>query len=490
LSVRRSLTLLHPIAAFAGALLAFVAGSSREALAISAGCAATNSGGLNYSFSGGNQGAAVSGFVAGDVVTATWVVTSTSGNVAFDILEAPSGTTLANTFGPSPATFTLTYKVTGNGDTSVYLFNTGQIGTATATCTPSTGGNTDSQKLRSLEIAATKTVATNSGAAITGAINDAIGDVFNNGAAPITLGPNGLFLNFAAEPQRDAATQEAIDALAYAGGAGMVTKTPPPAPLIHSDWSAWADLRGTGFDQNNAAGSDHEEQVNVTGGVGRKLSPNLVVGLFTGYENFSDTIESLAGKLTGDGGTIGTYAAWRYADHWRVDGMFGWSDMSYNGTAGTASGSFTGSRWLGSGGFTGNYRWSNFVLEPSASIYALWETDSAFTDSLGTEQAERIFSVGRASAGGKVSDPWQASSTLSVVPYLGLYTDYRFSTDTALPVGIPYVGIKDGWSERVTGGVTFANGNRGPTFAIGGDLGGLGAGYDIWSANVRADLPF
>jgi hypothetical protein len=350
----------------------------------------------------------------------------------------------------------------------------------------------NSLSLKTLQIAGTQTVATISGQVITGAVEDGIDSAFNNGTLPITFGPNGLFLNFAAEPQRDPATQEAIDALAYAsnGGNGSMTYKAPRAASFDPGWSAWADLRGTGFDQNNAAGGTHEEQVNVTAGIGRKLSPNLLVGLFTGYEDFSFTMESIAGKLTGDGGTIGAYAAARVSEHWRADAMLGWTDMFYNGTAGTASGSFTGSRWLGSGGFTGTYRWGGFMLEPSARIYTLWERDSAFTDTLGTAQSANNFSTSRVSTGEKISYPWQASSTITVAPYLGLYSDYRFSTTSALPVAVPFVGIQNGWSERVTAGTTFTTGRAGPSLSLGGELGGLGAGYDIWSVNARANWPF
>ncbi len=426
-------------------------------------------------------------------VSAAWSVGDTisitvASGAAIENVISRNGLGFVEAFSPGTVTYTITAADTltpfgfgiSSNTTSIFMF----------ACTPGTPSNSDSQNLRSLQIAATNTVATNSGAAITGAINDSIAGAFNNGAAPVTPSPNGLFLNFAAEPQRDAATQEAIDALAYAGGAGIVTKAPPPAPLIHSDWSVWADVRGTGFNQNNAGGSSHEEQINVTGGIGRKLSPNLLVGLFTGYENFSDTIESLAGKLTGSGGTIGTYAAWHYADHWRVDGMFGWSDVFYNATAGTAAGSFHGSRWLGSGGLTGNYNWAGFMLEPSARIYTLWESENAFTDNLGTAQAARSFSASRFSVGEKVSYPWPVSSSLNVVPYLGFYTDYHFSTDNALPVGVPFVGIQNGWSGRVTAGATLATAHGGPSLSLGGELGGLGAGYELWSANAKVTWPF
>jgi hypothetical protein len=324
------------------------------------------------------------------------------------------------------------------------------------TCTPAKSASSESQKLRALQLQLTKTVAANSGAAITGAIDGAISDAFSaSGGSPINAGPGGVRFNFAAEPQLDVArrTDEAFSALGYAGD---ITKAPP---RIDRDWSLWADVRGTGFDQNDALAQTHGKQVNVTGGIGYKFAPDLLGGVFTGYEHFNYTVESLSGKFSGDGGTVGAYTAYRFAPHWRIDGALGWSDIAYAASAGTAAGSFTGSRWLVTGALTGDYRYGLFMLEPSVRIYALWENENAYTDSLGTLQAARAFAEGRVATGGKVSYLWQATSDLLVSPYVGLYGDYRFSTDNALPVGIAFVGIKDGWSERVTGGLTMNRGS-------------------------------
>ena len=57
-----------------------------------------------------------------------------------------------------------------------------------------------------------------------------------------------------------------------------------------------------------------------------------------------------------------------------------------------------------------------FVLEPSARVFALWEHENAYTDSLGTLQTERNFSTGRASGGVKVSYPLAWSSTTNLRP--------------------------------------------------------------------------
>jgi hypothetical protein len=42
----------------------------------------------------------------------------------------------------------------------------------------------------------------------------------------------------------------------------------------------------------------------------------------------------------------------------------------------------------------------------------------------------------------------------------------------------------------VTGGLIMKSGMAGPSLSLGAELGGLGAGYDLWSANARMNWPF
>jgi hypothetical protein len=377
-------------------------------------------------------------------------------------------------------------------------------------CTPAptvpTGPPTNSQNLRSLQLSVSKTEAALSGDAITGAVTGAISDAFSTGGgAPITVGPNGIILKFAADPQqRDAAALEAVNALAYAG---KVYRAPPRTSLA-SEWSLWADVRGTGFDRDDTNASAtatttpivdlHGRQLNVTGGLGRRLTPDFLFGILGGYETFGYTENAIAGRMTGNGGTAGAYAAYHFTQVWRLDGMFGWSDIKYNGTAGAvgaATGSFTGSRWLGSGGFTGTYRFPGMILEPSLRVYGLTEHEGSWTDSLGTLQTARTFSIGRASAGGKMIFPWEttyywaAAGDVRIAPFVGIYGDYRFSSDNALPVSVAYVGIKDGFSGRAVAGVMI-NARGGASVSLSGEAGGLGSSYNLWSANARIHWPF
>src|SRR5258705_6045565 len=119
-----------------------------------------------------------------------------------------------------------------------------------------------------------------------------------------------------------------------------------------------------------------------------------------------------------------------------------------------------------------------FEIEPSAKVYALWEHDNAYTDSLGIVQTERKFSTGRASAGTKVAYPWMWSATATVAPYVGIYADYYFNTDDGtLPGPTPLLlptEFVHGWSARVTSGIAVDIAG-GPKLSVGSEVGGLGS---------------
>ena len=331
----------------------------------------------------------------------------------------------------------------------------------------------------------TRLAAEASGSAITNAVDGGINGAFGSGS-PVTVGPNGIAFNFTAEPQEPAVTAR------FAGSSALAfappTKAPARTPMMEREWSLWADVRGTSWDRSTAGAHLDGRQLNVTAGLGRKVRPDLVVGLLAGFEDFRYEAASLTGTMKGDGGTVGGYAGWKIAPHLRWDAMLAWSRLSYDAVAGTASGSFNGSRWLASSGLTGRYHWAAFIVEPSARIYALWEHENAYTDSLGTLQGAHSFAVGRVSAGGRMIYPWMRGD-VQIAPYVGLYGDYRFSSDAAVPVGQPVLWIGDGLSGRVTGGVT-AGKTGGGSVAIGGELGGLGANYNVWSLNGRVLWPF
>jgi Autotransporter beta-domain/Bacterial Ig-like domain (group 3) len=472
----------------------------------------------------------VTGTTPGVKVNSVTLTSSSAGSRTFTatltVLPAPaSTTTLTSSVNPSavgqPVAFTAT--VTGSGCTptgTVTFFDNGvAIGTGTvssgvATFTTSTlalgshpitatfnpapgscpastsavlvqvvGVPADSVRLHALQVTVTRIEAQASGSAYSGAVDGAIAEGFSDcTGAPIRFN-GGLRFNLGCEPRP---TQM------------IPTRDRPVVAFAPRQWDIWAEIRGTGWSTNQDLGDIHGGQTNALVGLTRKLMPNFLIGVVGGYENFDYSSQLLNGRMRGDGWTVGGYLGWYVLAGLRFDASVAHSGINYEGVAGTAAGSFPGSRWLATTGLTGTYKtWYGIEIEPSAKVYALWEHENAYTDSLGTLQTDRNFSTGRASTGVKLAYPWLRSVTTTVSPYIGVYADYYFNRDndvalaplgTAAPVLLP-TELLQGWSARFTSGIVVAFAS-GPRLSIDGELGGLRSSFTIWTVRGRAALPF
>jgi len=477
----------------------------------------------------------------GQAVTFTATVTGASGAPTGTVTFFDGGTAIGTaTLAAGAASFTTSSLTLGaHNITASYGGSAGSAASTSSVLTQIVQVPADSVRLRALQVAVTKVEAQASGDAFAGAVAGAIADGFSEGGgALITPSSNGLRLNFAAEPDavgptagrvtdrydpvlaartgalRDSAltqselnqsglpasvrsftgepstasarVDDAFAGLAYAKP--MVTKAPRPLPAT-KEWQLWADVRGTGWNTDPSAGDIRGGQINAIAGLTRKLTPDFLVGVLGGYENFDYTSQTLNGRLKGDGWTVGGYLGWRLWPGVRFDAAVARSGISYNGASGTAAAAFPGNRWLGTAGLTGTYRTQWLEIEPSAKVYAVWEHDNAYLDSLGTQQAENRFSTGRASSGVKVAYPmrWDAMTTLA--PYVGVYADYYFSSNNAEALLLPTQFVQ-GWAARVTGGLSY-NVAGGAKVSVGGELGGLGSqNFTTWSVRGRASVPF
>jgi hypothetical protein len=458
----------------------------------------------------------------GQPVTFTATVTPTggtgtpTGTVTFKDGATVIGTGTLNAAAQATIT-TSSLSVGSHSITAVYGGNAIFAGSTSAPLIQAVNVPADSVRLRGLQLAVTKIEAQSSGQAIAGAIDSAISDGFAANCTPITPsemglrfnltaiatcesgtpGESGRRLGFAGEPQERGTVRErvgdAFSALGYARR-DPVYKAAAAAPVAPApDWLAWAEVRGTGWNTGIQTGDIRGGQTNALLGLSRKLSPDLLIGVFGGYEHFDYTSQLLLGRLKGDGWTVGTYLGWRFLPGVRFDAGLARSGITYDGIAGTALTSFPGQRWLATAALVGNYKTLyRLEIEPSVRVYALWEHNNAYVDSLGIAQTERNFSTGRASAGTKVTYPWLWSSTLTVAPYAGLYADYYFNRDDAAPPSGPLLlptEFVHGFSARVTSGIALAIAGGG-NLAVGGELGGLGSDFKVWSVRGRAAVPF
>jgi uncharacterized repeat protein (TIGR01451 family) len=424
----------------------------------------------------------------GQPVTFTATVAGgATGNVTF----ADGATTLATVaLSSGVATFTTSTLTLGSHSiTATYSGDGTHLGSTSAALIQTVQVPADSLRLRALQVLVTPTVAQVSGQAISGAVDSAIGEAFNGGGALVAPSGNGVRFNFSSDsdgvvstsskdpsstaygavasdasragPQSNARTRldETFNALAYAGA----TKAPPVRVAELKEWLGWAEVRGATLDRWGGlsplpnASALYGSQVNLLAGVTRVFAPNFLIGVLGGYETFDYRSDTLIGRLKGDGWTVGSYVGWKITQGVRFDAAVAYSGIGYEGAAGTAAGSFNGKRLFVSGGLTGTYANYGFEIEPSARVYALWERENAYTDTLGTIQTARDFSTGRASGGAKLSYPIPLSATAIIAPYIGLYGDYYFNSDSALAIAVPgaiSTIVLDGWSARAIGGLT------------------------------------
>ena len=402
------------------AFLVATAPEGRAAPVPTDGCASINAGGFDGVATGAQMSdtRTITGFNPGDRVTVVIEATNIDPNTwsQWSVYNG-RGTTVMSDAVSADWTYTTIHTVTDDDLGSLsqsMLVHTGgspsQRWEVTATCVPGPKpvvGPTASDKVRGVQVQGSMQAASVSGAVMTDAVSGATSDAFANGGAPITMSSGGIVMNFTADVERQQASdprnKDVLNALAYAGDA---RKAPRAMPVLDKSWSLWANIRGSGFDRINASALDQRgTQLNATAGIGYKLRPDLLIGLFAGYESFTYDFAAVSGRLKGDGGTIGGYVGWKITPSLRWDVMAGWTGLSYDASAGAATGSFSGSRWIASTGLTGTHRVAGFTLEPSLKVFALWEHQKDWTDSLGTLQTARDFTTGRVSAGGRVLTP-------------------------------------------------------------------------------------
>jgi Bacterial Ig-like domain (group 3)/Autotransporter beta-domain/IPT/TIG domain len=430
----------------------------------------------------------------------TGAVTFLDGATAIGSVTLAGGTAALTTSSLATGTHSITAKYAGDANNS---------SSASAALVQTVNIPQASVRLREMELLTMPMAAQIFGQAVTGAANAAIAAGFVGNPQPLSASGSGFTYYFTADPQAQAAANSSNDdgvkrfmASPDGGGSGFdhdfgalgyvsPIKAPPKPAAPPRDWLAWIDVRGTQFNRSLSANANDlfGSQVDVIAGLTHRFTSDFLVGALGGYEHFDFTSQALGSRLKGDAWTSGAYFGWRLTEHIRFDTTATWSDVSAGGFADAAVGNFTGQRWLVASGLTGTYGWQSLEFQPSAQVYALWEHDNAFVDSLGTPQDSNNFSTGRASGGLKVTRPWAWSSTVNLGPYVGLYGDCYFSRENTGSVGLTTVPLLQGWSARVTGGLLMAL-KSGATVNVSAEFGGLGSNTQIWTYIARGSVPF
>lgn len=401
--------------------------------------------------------------MVGQPITLTAAVTAASGTPAglVTFKDGPQVIGSAQLSAGSAVFVTSSLAAGAHSLTAVYAGNATFAGSTSPVLAQSISLSPDSMRLRNVQVLGSRIAAQTSGHAIASTIESAIEEGFAAGDQIVTPSELGLRLT----------------------SAGYDRKNFAP------DWVVWSELRHTSLNPGGGLTEISGNQVNTFVGLTGRAAPDLVAGIFAGYESFGYDMTSLSGHLRGDGVTGGAYAGWRFVPGLRLDIGVAQSEIGYNGSSGSASGALGGSRTLLTGAIAGAYRLNrDFLIEPSVRLYGLWESQNAYTDSLGASQARRSFFTGRASAGAKLTYNLPAAVDFLVAPYFGVYVDDYFSKDTD-PASVTPFTTMQGVSARLVGGVVVMT-DRGIRITTGGDVGGLGGGFTAWSLRTRAAVAF
>jgi hypothetical protein len=404
----------------------------------------------------------------GQPVVFTASVTSSAGTPTGTVVFLDGGRTMGSgSLSGGSATLTVSSLLVGpHLIVATYLGNGSFAASASSGLPESVAAPPDSLKLRELQVVATRVAAQTSGDAIAGTIEAAVEEGLSDGGQFVT--PSALGLRMTSAGERD-------------------------SKLPRSDWVLWSDLRQTSMNPGIGSGSNSGfsgSQVNSFTGLTLRITSDLVVGAFAGYEFFGYDVSTLSGRLRGDGVTGGAYLGWRFWPGLRFDAGFARSAIGYQATVASATGAFSGTRTLFTTGLAGTFKLTPALeLEPSARYYGLWESEDAYQDVFGTAQAARDFSVGRASAGAKLTYRLVSAGNVAIAPYVGAYADNYFGKDNALVAAVPVGPIMEGASARLTGGVAFTT-EYGARLTAGAELGGLAGNFTAWSLRARGSVPF
>ncbi len=401
-------------------------------------------------------------------------VTGYSGTVQFTSTDGAASLPAQATLSNGTGTFTVTLRSIGS-----------QSITATDTVTPSITGTTGAITVSAVVVPpmpeASKDLALiqntfsviagrASGRAVSGAVSKGIAVAFG-GESDVEVGSQSAFMAY-------------VPTSGSAALAGIVEAE--HASLNDGRVSLWLDATGSGLLDLAQGRGNGGWQVNLTGGIGYRITDDVVVGALTGYEVFHYKSDRPQGTLNGEGYSVGAYMGARPAEDVLVDLSVAWTGLGYKAESGGATGTFGAGRWLISGGLSGSFELGDgLTVTPSGQLSALWEEQKAWTDSLGSAHAERDVGVARASVGLQVSDDLPIAEDWKLVPYLGGYLDLQASYDSA---GVVTPG-SDPVAGRVRAGVNVqADGGAG--ISLGGEAGGLGTDLLLWSLEGRLRSSF
>ena len=224
---------------------------------------------------------------------------------------------------------------------------------------------------------------------------------------------------------------------------------------------------------------------NISAGVDKMLSDNLILGLSVGYEE-SDFDINDNDQLESDGYTVAPYVGLEITEGVLLSLQAGYASLNYDVETGGATGDFDSDRFFGSADVAGVFTNGPWRLSPGMNILYLEEEQEDYTLSSGVDVNGDDITLGRASLGGEIGYLIEGAGQTRVEPYVLARAEWDFDEQDNVELGGGQEYRPDDFGGVIGGGLNvvstnFLQGNLQATYnSIGRD--------DTDNYSIRATL--
>jgi len=396
-----------------------------------------------------------SGFKAGDKITATTSVASSA--ITAGLYDTNTGSLLVPYTDPS---FTYTVTTTTASDVLSVRVPIGEATfNITVTCTPATVPGTPSTG-PGIQQTASQTSGQNSQSNINDILDQVIPGTQGNTFNPVSGNAGGMTM--------------------------MVAPGQTVAPVADAPHSLQSDSAYRMFmagRYTHASGAETGDQFNGVFGLSRRMGEHASLGLFGGYEGFSYT-DATSSNLSGNGLSIGAFAAGTFRERLKLDARAYTTFMNYNIATGATTGAFAAQRFGTS--VTASYELGSGPVSfaPFVRGSGLFEWQNAYTNSAATAVAAQNLAQGQIAHGIRLSRAMAMSNGSNFTPYLAGEADYIFGNTTLAG----FTGTT-GFSGKVSAGANLTT-FKGLSFGLDASYGGIGSSINSQSVMGTLTVPF
>jgi outer membrane autotransporter protein len=238
---------------------------------------------------------------------------------------------------------------------------------------------------------------------------------------------------------------------------------------------------------------------NVTFGLDRRMTDDMVLGVALTFENSqTDGFSNTLGVET-KGFAIGPYAAIRLSPHWAIDTSVTYGSYDSDVELSILNGDYSAQRFTGDINLHGQYKIDEYFIRPKVSVsFSHIANDEYSLDGtvlnapVNVEYPEESFNYGVMTASTEVSRMFQFTNGTPLLAFAEVGAQYEFERPNGgeIMTGDLSMATPSPWSFSLRSGVRMLLSNSLQLEASGGYLSFGQSGLDIWEGKLELSMSF